>query len=113
TQRAAGSSDVVVRAPGEPPRRFAGASQPALAGGVLALRDGAGIHLLRWRDGSDAGRIPGAVFAPATDGRRLAFRQHDRGRWRLVLVDLASGRYRVVAIAARDATLSRPALAHG
>jgi hypothetical protein len=61
----------------------------------------------------DVGRIPGGVFTPATDGARLAFRQRHAGRWRLVLVDLARGSYRVVTVAAPGATISRPALGRG
>jgi hypothetical protein len=112
-QRSGGRSEVVVRAPGEPPRRFPAASQPSLAGGLLAVHDASGIRVLRWRDGSEVGRIPGAVRYPASDGQRLAFLQHTRRGWRLVDVDLASGGYHVVAYAPRGGTLSRPALARG
>jgi hypothetical protein len=112
-QRSGGRSVVVVRPPGEPPLRFPDAEQPCLAGPLLAVHDASGIRVMRWRDGTDVGGVPGAVELPATDGRRLAFLQRTRRGWRLVDVDLATGGYRVVAYAPRGGSLSRPALARG
>ena len=109
TERVAGRSRVVLRVPGRPLRRFVGSS-PALSGDTLALVDRAGLRLLRWSDGKQVGRIAGQVRGPALALPYLAFLQARGGRTRLVVVNLETGRYRVLTSVAAPAVVGRPSL---
>jgi hypothetical protein len=110
--RQAGS--VVVRASSRADVVFRDASQPALSGQYLALVDGQGILVVRWRDGREVARIAGtSVSRPALDWPQLAYVRRDAGAQRILVRNLVNGERKVPVRVAPSVDLGRPSLHNG
>ena len=110
--RQAGS--VVVRASSRADVVFRDASQPALSGQYLALVDGRGILVVRWRDGTEVARIAGTNLSrPALDWPQLAYVRRDAGAQRIVVRNLVNGERKLPVKVAPSVDLGRPSLHNG
>ncbi len=108
----AGTSSVVVQASGQPAATFPDARSPALDSDLLAYVDAAGVRVVRWRTGEEVARVPGPLTKPALDWPNLAYVRTGSGQT-LELVDLTTGKRRLIARAAPSVDLGRPALREG
>jgi hypothetical protein len=104
--------DVVVRSPGRPEIRYQNASQPALHGQYLAYRDGAGVRVVRWLDGTEVARVAGAA-RPALEWPLMAFVRRDGGWRRIVVRNLVTGGHKIHVSVRVGAQLGRPSLRNG
>jgi hypothetical protein len=110
---AAGVSSVTVTAPGQAPVTVPGAGAPSLDADLLAYADDAGVRVIRWTTGEEVARVPG-VGRPALDWPLLAVVRRPPGHGAtLELVNLASGRRRIIDRAGPGVDLGRPALRGG
>jgi hypothetical protein len=111
TQRSGNAVSVVVRPSN--PVVFPGAQSPALDGERVAYADAEGIRVVHWPTGEELARAPGELSKPALQWPHLAFLAEDaRGR-RIVLSNLETGEFGVIAAVARGGVLGRPALGGG
>jgi hypothetical protein len=104
--------NVVVRSPGRPQIVFQNASQPALHGRYLAYVDGAGVRIVRWLDGTEVARVPGAS-RPALEWPLVAFFRRDGGWKRIVVRNVVKGGHKIHVSVRASAQLGRPSLRNG
>jgi hypothetical protein len=105
---------VVVRPSSGPNAVFPDASQPALSGEYLALVDGQGILVLRWRDGTEVARVAGTnVSRPALHWPNLAFVRRKDGVKRIVVRNLVNGERKRPVKVGSSVDLGRPSLRNG
>ena len=105
-----GGTTVIIRRSGYPTRVIAGASQPALDGPRLAVRDRDGIRVLDWTTGRTIARIRGRATTPALAWPRIAFRRREGNHWTLVVRDLRARTVRVLDRRPIEVDLGRPAI---
>ena len=113
TQREFDASSVVVRVSAAEQVVVPGSWSPSLDGGVLAVEDGAGVRVVRWRSGADVARVADAS-RPALDWPWLAYRiDAFDGARELWLANLVSGETRLVTRVRTRTDIGRPSLAAG
>jgi hypothetical protein len=108
TQRTGNAVSVVVRP--SRPVVFEGAWSPALDGERLAYADRQGVRVVHWPTGEELARAGGIGTRPALQWPLLAFLVEDGRGKRIVLSNLETGEFGVVASVGRGGTLGRPAL---
>jgi cytochrome c biogenesis protein CcdA len=111
TQRSGNAVSVVVRPSN--PVVFPGGESPALDGERLAYADREGIRVVHWPTGEELARAPGELGRPALQWPFLAFLAEDARGKRIVLSNLETGEFGVIAAVGRGGVLGRPALGGG
>jgi cytochrome c biogenesis protein CcdA len=106
----AASRDILIQLPGEPSVLITNARTPSLDGDLVAYEDSLGIRVFNWRTAQEVARIDGAVYGPALDWPRIAYRLETSSDERLVLANLEAGTQKVVSTVARSDDLGRPSL---